>query len=304
MKLKTTLAAIMGKVNGIADAAKVEVVRHINVVELSDPGESGATILLSTRHLDRDGEVVTPKGWDLQYYQQNPIGLWQHNRQIPAIYRALETHQTDLGLKQRIVFADTEQGKEFWSLVKDGFLRSFSAGFSVTKAIMQGEDGWDKMLERAQSWPEWKKDQVPRAFLVNKTLWESSLANIPANPNALVLAIHKGKIALSDATKAMLRIREVTKALVDAGELDLDCATDEKLESDGEKTEKPVVKMPKITVPFTSPSEKTAKIIAVPSVKVMPEIRMVMVDGDRLALVKALVENEIQARRGKIVDYF
>lgn len=191
---------------------------------LKSAGPQGdATIYVSTRDVDRDGDVVMPSGWDVKMYQENPVGLWSHRNDMPAIFKALETKADSYGLMQVIEFADTEHAQEIKKLFVGGFLKTFSAGFRGVKSLWRNNPGQakefaDTMLDCEQDWPEFKpnRDKVQRV-IQEQVLFESSLCNIPANPFAMVQAIHKKTLAVSEWMHKELKVEEYIKKAMDAG---------------------------------------------------------------------------------------
>jgi phage head maturation protease len=198
--------------------------RHSSETELKelDDKKMSALIYLSTRQLDNDGDIVTPDGWDLSVYRKNPVGLWSHQWQMPAIYKATDTQADAYGLMQHILFEPSERGQDFFNLVKGGFLSTFSAGFRADRSIHRGEPEFQKQVERyRQDWPEFAETETGvERIIVEKLLFESSLCNVPSNASALVIAVGDGKMNLSDATKKELRMDDIIRKCVDTGEVD------------------------------------------------------------------------------------
>jgi len=205
------------------DFDKAEMERHTCQTEIKEVGKDRkATIYLSTRVVDRDDDIVTPDGWNLKDYLLNSIGLWAHNSSIPAVYKADETVTDDFGLLQRITFAETTFANDLWLLVKGGFLKTFSAGFRSNDASWRMDDGeaFDlKVGGFMDAWPELTEADATRCdrIITEKTLFESTICNVPSNPMALVLSLDEGKMALEDETKEALKIEEFIQKGVDSG---------------------------------------------------------------------------------------
>lgn len=124
--------------------------------------------IFSTFDLDRDGERVDPKGWNLDLYKLNPVILWSHDRYTPAIGYA-ENITFGENLSGDIVFNRKDTDEFGWSIgqrVKDGSLRCGSVGFQVDEVEFSDEKEGG-IIYRKQS------------------LLEFSICNIPANPFAL-----------------------------------------------------------------------------------------------------------------------
>jgi hypothetical protein len=50
-------------------------------------GEGRYRFKLSDDSVDRDGDTINPRGWQLEAYQRNPVDLWAHKHDVPAIGR-------------------------------------------------------------------------------------------------------------------------------------------------------------------------------------------------------------------------
>lgn len=116
---------------------------------------------------DRQGEVVDVDGWDLKSFKKAPRLLWAHNHQEPAIGKVTKTYYEGTGRSKRLMFEAvfqevTEMGRAIKQLVKDGFINTFSVGF--------------KPLE------------IDGNVITKSELLEISVVNVPANPDAMMLA--------------------------------------------------------------------------------------------------------------------
>jgi HK97 family phage prohead protease len=125
------------------------------------------TAVASTARVDRHGEIVSPEGWDLESFKKNPVLLWSHDHTIPAIGKATKIWVEGIGAQAKLMFSGvwqtvTDEGKAAAQLVADGILNSFSVGFLPT-------------------------DMVGNKY-TEQELLEISLVNVPANPDAMMLA--------------------------------------------------------------------------------------------------------------------
>lgn len=150
------------------------VIKDINVAEKT------LTALVSTAGQDRMDDVLEPKGADLKNFNKNPVVLWAHDYQSPPIAKALWTRKKEEGVLSKMKFANTEFAQEIFELYKEGFMNAFSVGF-IPK----------------QSEPV---DPEKTGFYDGKrfTKWEMleySAVPVPANPEALALAVSKGIIS-------------------------------------------------------------------------------------------------------------
>ncbi len=132
-----------------------------------DVANNTFTAVASTATVDRHGEIVSPEGWDLENFKKNPVLLWSHDHTIPAIGKATKVWVEGFGAQAKLMFSGvwqtvTEEGKAAAQLVADGILNSFSVGFIPTE--MMGNT------------------------YTEQELLEISLVNVPANPDAMMLA--------------------------------------------------------------------------------------------------------------------
>jgi phage head maturation protease len=178
-----------------------------------------ALIYLSTRNIDADGDIVLPSGWDLSLYRGQ--GLWSHDYKADPIYKAVENGTDEIGLWQLIQFADNERGENYWNMVKDGYLRTFSAGIWPKQGgcIPKGDASFPTMCAQARTWPEFTQEHeaMCQRFIREKWLVESSLCNVPSNPYALVMAVSKGQVRLCDEVRAAIGFEAIEKKCRDAG---------------------------------------------------------------------------------------
>jgi HK97 family phage prohead protease len=127
------------------------------------------TFRATSEAVDRQGEVVTLDGWDLDNYEANPVILDSHNYTgIEAIVgRALPPlRMTDKGIEADVVFNTTPKGRLAEQLVAEGNLRAVSVGF--------------RSLERARG-----SEPGSPVKHTRKELLEISVVPVPANSEAL-----------------------------------------------------------------------------------------------------------------------
>lgn len=126
---------------------------------------------LSDFTLDRDMERIDPAGWDLKGYKDNPIVLWSHDTQVPAIgmMQSLRKESGDApSLVGKIVFDDDDPfAAMIHRKVEKGILSKGSVGFKPQKV----------------EWVEDEKDPT-RLIYRKQELYEFSIVNVPANPSA------------------------------------------------------------------------------------------------------------------------
>ena len=148
-------------------------------------------------------ESVAHDGINLKDYQKNPVVLWAHDYSQPPIAKALwvKRDNENKGLISKMQFANTPMGKDVYNLYKGGFMKAFSIGF-IPKQIVRNyqQEGYDK-----------NKD--PYMTISKSDLLEYSAVPVPANPEALALAMQKGII--SEKTKlAFESIKDIQEDMV------------------------------------------------------------------------------------------
>jgi HK97 family phage prohead protease len=124
--------------------------------------------VFSTMAEDRHGEVVDQLGWNLKEYMLNPVVLFGHDHNRPAIGKALNLLVGQSGLEGEIQFAETPFAQEIFSLYEGGYMSAFSCGFRNDVYEYNTEE--DKVVLR------------------ENTLYEISCVNVPANAYALAKA--------------------------------------------------------------------------------------------------------------------
>jgi HK97 family phage prohead protease len=177
--------------------------------------------------IDRDKELILANAWQLDNFRKNPVVMLAHDYHSLPIGKCLWIKSTDLGLKFKCKFANTERGKEVYGLYEQGFLNCFSVGF---KARPGG------VIDNP---PDIKYKGVKRLF-TDVELMEISCVPIPANQDSLVdqssfvKYIKEGHImtkGLKDELEAIIEIIEK-----DDDKLELEIKTTEELEVKAEDT--------------------------------------------------------------------
>jgi HK97 family phage prohead protease len=138
-------------------------------------------IVASDETVDRYREIISASGWVLDNYRNNPVILNNHQYDNIAhtLGRADVTEIRNGALCQRIRWAVDANpvAAVAFRLYKGGFLRAFSVGFHPLE--------WQDMDDPA--------DTCRRKY-TKQELLEVSAVSIPANPNALALALKCGTV--------------------------------------------------------------------------------------------------------------
>ena len=153
-----------------------------------DKGERTLTAYISTGARDRMDEVLDPAGVDLKQFNKNPVVLFAHDYSSPPIGKALWTKKDKDGILSKVQFANTAFANEIFELYQGGFMKAFSVGF-IPKDYTDG-DG----------------EKSPRRTYNKWELLEYSAVPVPANPEALMLAVSKGII--SESTQKMFGVKK------------------------------------------------------------------------------------------------
>ncbi len=172
-----------------------------------EEGERAVVQYVSTRTVDRDREVLVPEGAILDQFLKAPQVLWGHDYSMPPIGKAEWVKADKNGLKAKTVFAETETAEEVWQLVKGGFLKTASVGFMPLERVWKGEQRWRETCDKLNR--KWGCDLEREGAEIITTKWvvlEYSMVPVPANIDALVTAVAKGGLALSDELREQLGV--------------------------------------------------------------------------------------------------
>jgi len=142
-------------------------VKYLEAV-IEKASDGSFTAIASTNAVDRHGEVVDNNGWDLKAYKKNPVILWGHDHNEPAIGVSQKTWVDGVGKKAKLMIQPmlhdvTEKARAVKQLVDMGVIKTLSVGFK----LLESPDGI--------------------TFTKNELL-EVSMVNVPANAEAMTLA--------------------------------------------------------------------------------------------------------------------
>lgn len=139
--------------------------------------------------LDRHGDRINPKGWDLENFKKNPVIMLNHNYSQFPIGKAINIKRKENTLIFDIQFSKTlELAKQAFGLVKEGIMKAWSVGFIV---LEWGKAGSDYTIEKME-------------------LLELSLVGIPANPNALLNSLEPKQQEMVNSFITLIKSMEVT----------------------------------------------------------------------------------------------
>ena len=210
--------------------------RQPSAAEIAEQ-DSGKTAVLdfisSTATVDRFHEIIEPAGWHLETYRRNPVfqNAHQYGDVIFTLGRALCTEvrsgdpsvsphsplSTRHFLFQRIQFATDVNpiARIAYGLYKGSFLHAVSVGFIPLR--------WEDIPPGTASVspPRYISPlatrhspltKTPRRKYLEQELLEVSAVAIPANPDALALAVKSGAVEKSDLRESLALILELEQA--------------------------------------------------------------------------------------------
>lgn len=194
--------------------------------------ERTVTAVISTSAIDRDREVLLPKGMEFERFQKNPVVPWAHDTSSPPIGKALWIKVKGQKITAKVQFAATEFAEEIWQLFKGGFLKAFSVGFIP----LDGRSPTPADLKKNPAWADAR-------FIITKwELLEFSPVPVPANPEALMQAVKSKSIVLSDSTKELFPGFDIEKDFTENIDVEIE-ELEEKIVPDVE-----IKTIPKVTV--------------------------------------------------------
>ena len=139
------------------------------------PGGVPNEFVMSDGSIDRMGDVIEPKGWQLEHFKSHPIALFNHDTdQVIGKWANVRVEGGQLRGELELAEAGTSPLVDtIRALVRQNILRAVSVGFRpVEKAPLN--DTSDKYYG-------------PFRFMKSELL-ETSLVSVPANPRALSTA--------------------------------------------------------------------------------------------------------------------
>lgn len=170
-----------------------EFVRLWCLGELQDKDADGSRpVLISTDDIDRMGDIVEPRGMDIANFRKNPVVLWAHDYALPPIGSAESIKRMEHGILAKVRWASTEFAQQIKLLYDEGHLRAWSVGF-IPRA-------WEPIESKDE---DGQPRQTGRRY-TKAELLEFSAVPVPANPNALSLALTKGLPISKDLAELLM----------------------------------------------------------------------------------------------------
>lgn len=156
----------------------------IKKASASPPGADPLVYVMSDETVDRMGDVIEAKGWQLDNFAKNPVALFAHRHDFVI------GHWTDvkvaggklIGRLNLLPKGISERLDEVIAAVEAGILRAVSVGFTADREKTEQNNTGGYRFGSVE-------------------LMECSLVSVPANPNALQMA---KSLNLSDDTKSLI----------------------------------------------------------------------------------------------------
>jgi HK97 family phage prohead protease len=213
--------------------------------------DNTAIAAISTDGIDRDKEIMLPKGAVLDNFTKNPVVLWAHDYSGTPVGSAKKywVKQGRKYIKAKWEWAKTDKAQEIRELWDGGFLNAVSVGFIVNKSH-------EPTPAEIKKNPEWAD---VRRIIDEWELLEFSIVPVPANPEALAGI---KELDISEATQKELGIEEKATVFEEITATGTDSNnTDTGIEVKDEKKDKPIIVVPKRVIRPHRAVRKTRVII-------------------------------------------
>lgn len=173
-------------------------------------GERAAVRLITTPHLDRDGEILVSSGALLDDFRQAPTVLYAHQYQDLPIGSDEWIKISNRGILAKTKYATHKFAEDVYQCVKDGHLRSNSVGFIPVDSHSMEKDRegfihWQDVLEREYGIAREESGKA-KTICSRWILLEHSDVPVASNAQSLNIAVSKGLLLGSDRLKKDLGI--------------------------------------------------------------------------------------------------
>ena len=150
-----------------------------------DEGENSSVDYITTKSMDRDGEIVDPSGVLLDVFKKHPIVVWCHDYKALPLGKSAWIKADDKGLISKTIYATKANpfAKQVYEYRKDGFPLGKSVGFVPLD--------WEDYNPKVSKGLKRKYKKV--------VLLEYSDVPIPSNADALQIAVSKGLLSLEQS---------------------------------------------------------------------------------------------------------
>lgn len=156
--------------------------------------------------IDKDNEIVNPKGLDWSAFQKNPVVTLNHNYYQPPIGKSIWQNLTKNTWKAKTIYMERPESlpvdKEWipdtvWHMIKSGYMPAKSIGFLPTK-------GHSPTAEEISNDHSLRKC----SFIFDEAkIYEYAACYIGSNDNALVEDVAKGIIKMPADLAALFKLQ-------------------------------------------------------------------------------------------------
>lgn len=162
------------------------------VAKEGEEGQKVYSAIASTDALDRDREVLLPKGCITENFLKNPVMLHIHDYRHVPVGKVQEIRIDKEKIEFDFEFADTEIGKEIEDMYIKGYMNAFSVGLYPLKSMWLDEESPQKfeveVADGKKQEFDLSKYKIPPRRLVHQwELLEISPVPVPSNPEALLM---------------------------------------------------------------------------------------------------------------------
>jgi HK97 family phage prohead protease len=166
-----------------AAVAGVGVYKIMESPAMTVPDDARALrFVISSGMVDRERDIIDPKGWDLEWFRRNPVVLWAHNYEAFPVGKANDVDLVDGKLMATVRFLPSDMplagpvAEAVYRMAKDGWLAATSVGFRPLE--------WAYTSDKDRGADDW----FPGVDFYRQELVEFSIVTVPANPEALIEA--------------------------------------------------------------------------------------------------------------------
>jgi len=166
-----------------------EITRKAYVCKQENSDEDNTAIaIISTSDIDRDREIMLPKGANIDNWLKAPRVLWGHDYYGEPIGKGYWVKPGRKNIKAKWEWAPTPEAQQKRLLWDKGFLNTVSIGFIPKKS----HEPTPAEIKKIPDWADARK------IIDEWELLEFSVVSVPANPNALAAAINSKSITISE----------------------------------------------------------------------------------------------------------
>ena len=193
----------------------VEVKRSGTAREITGLEEGSRTAIqyFTTRTLDRDNEILVPKGAIMdQFKASNMQVFWNHDYH-QLIGSDDKIVCDDFGWKAWTRYAEhADPGARanlVWELKQQGHLKTNSVGFGILESTQPGHSDWNQVVDKlASEWEEFTSKVAKNAsrIITKYMVIEHSDVGVPSNVDSTLIAAAKSHGAKDEDIEKMFNI--------------------------------------------------------------------------------------------------